>query len=83
MNSSSQAPAHDLPPHTHTSPHRKEVFYFQKMEVSDYNNDVILAAACRADVDKFCKKVEPGEGRIHACLRSNANKLSQQCRCGG
>lgn len=40
---------------------RKEVFYFEKMEVSNYHNDVILAAQCRADVDKFCKDVPPGE----------------------
>lgn len=42
---------------------RKEVYYFQKMEVSNYHNDVILAAACRADVDKFCKNVQPGMTR--------------------
>lgn len=39
---------------------RKEVLYFEKMEVSNFNNDVILAANCRGDVDKFCKNVEPG-----------------------
>ena len=38
----------------------KEVLYFEKMEVSNYNNDVILAAQCRADVDRFCKDVPPG-----------------------
>ena len=26
---------------------QKEVLYFEKMEVTDYRNDVILAAACR------------------------------------
>jgi hypothetical protein len=40
---------------------RKEVFYFEKMEVSNFHNDVILAAQCRADVDKFCKDVPPGD----------------------
>ena len=29
-------------------------------KVNDFRNDVILAAACRDDVDKFCKDVEPG-----------------------
>jgi hypothetical protein len=38
------------------------VFYYQLMEVSDYRNDVILAEACRNDVEKYCKDVEPGEG---------------------
>jgi Golgi apparatus protein 1 len=36
------------------------VFYFEKMEVNDFRNDIILALACRGDVDKFCKDVEPG-----------------------
>ena len=31
------------------------------MEVSDFRNDVILAEACRDDVEKYCKDVEPGE----------------------
>lgn len=30
-------------------------------QVSDYRNDVILAAACREDVEKHCKDVQPGE----------------------
>jgi Golgi apparatus protein 1 len=28
--------------------------------VTDFRNDVILAEACRTDVEKFCKDVEPG-----------------------
>ena len=39
---------------------RDEVFYFEKMEVNDYRNDVILAEACRTDVDKYCKTVPRG-----------------------
>ena len=42
---------------------KDEVFYFEKMEVNDYRNDVILAEACRTDVDKLCKKVPRGAGR--------------------
>ena len=30
------------------------------LQVTDYRNDVILAAACREDVEKFCKETEPG-----------------------
>jgi hypothetical protein len=40
---------------------RQEIFYYQLMEVSDFRNDVILAEACRQDVEKYCKDVEPGE----------------------
>ena len=34
-----------------------QVFYYEKMEISDYRNDIMLAAACRGDVDKFCAQV--------------------------
>ncbi|KAJ9517943.1 hypothetical protein QJQ45_004245 [Haematococcus lacustris] len=59
---------------------QQEVLYFAKMEVSDYRNDVILALACRADVDRLCGEVEPGEGRVHQCLRAHHNQLSEDCR---
>lgn len=58
----------------------EEVLYFQRMEVSDFRNDVLLAEACRPDVDKFCKNVEPGEGRTLACLRVNRAALQPPCR---
>lgn len=48
---------------------KEEVFYFIQMEVSDFRNDLQLATACRQDVDKFCREVEAGEGRVLECLR--------------
>lgn len=33
---------------------------FVAVQVSDFRNDVILAEACRNDVDKYCKKIQPG-----------------------
>jgi hypothetical protein len=36
--------------------------------------------ACRAEMDKFCKDVEPGEGRIIKCLREHDADLSDKCR---
>ncbi|HUN56316.1 MAG TPA: cysteine rich repeat-containing protein [Smithella sp.] len=36
--------------------------------------------ACKADVEKFCKGVKPGEGRIIACLKGNEDRLSQSCK---
>ncbi len=35
---------------------------------------------CKADVDKFCKGIRPGGGRIWACLKSNEAGLSQPCK---
>ncbi len=37
-----------------------EVFYYELMEVTDFRNDVILAEACRNDVEAYCKDTEPG-----------------------
>ncbi|KAI8475756.1 MAG: hypothetical protein J3K34DRAFT_453290 [Monoraphidium minutum] len=59
---------------------QEEVFYYELMEVTDFRNDVILAEACREDVEKYCKDVEPGEGRVHACLRHQINFISESCR---
>jgi golgi apparatus protein 1 len=55
---------------------KEEVFYFMKMEVSDFRNDVMLAEACKLDVVKWCQDVEPGEGRVIECLRNNRCVLS-------
>lgn len=57
-----------------------EVFYYELMEVTDFRNDVILAEACRNDVEKYCKDVEPGEGRVHQCLRFHRDEISDRCR---
>jgi hypothetical protein len=35
---------------------------------------------CDADIDKFCGKIEPGEGRIAQCLVDNKSKVSTSCR---
>ena len=36
--------------------------------------------ACKADVEKFCKDIKPGGGRIRACIKSNKDRLSQECK---
>jgi len=35
---------------------------------------------CRADVERLCSDVEPGEGRIMACLRENKSEVSRACK---
>lgn len=36
--------------------------------------------ACKGDIATLCAGVQPGEGRIRACLRANKEKLSDGCR---
>ena len=35
---------------------------------------------CQADIDKLCKGVEPGEGRVVKCLKGHAEELSPACK---
>jgi len=39
-----------------------------------------LAQVCRGDFQKLCPGVQPGGGRILACLRQHSGSLSQPCR---
>ena len=56
---------------------RREVEYFVRMEVHDFRNDILLAEACRADVDAFCGGVAPGG--VVACLAEHRGALSAAC----
>lgn len=47
-------------------------------EVSTRLKDV--RQACAEDVERFCKDVQPGEGRIAKCLRKHENEISSVCK---
>jgi hypothetical protein len=36
--------------------------------------------ACRPDVERLCKDVKPGDGRIRECLKAHAPELSDGCK---
>ena len=36
--------------------------------------------ACMGDYEKFCKSVEPGGGRIIACLAKETERLTPACK---
>ena len=40
----------------------------------------VLRAGCTADVQRLCANVQPGGGRILACLREHKDALSDQCQ---
>jgi hypothetical protein len=39
-----------------------------------------IAEACRADAQKLCQDIEPGEGNVLRCLRAKTALLSQACK---
>lgn len=44
------------------------------------NSFSIIGRSCGADIDRLCAAVEPGEGRIRACLNANMPKVTPACR---
>ncbi len=38
-----------------------------------------VASGCKAEIEKYCANVTPGEGRILACLYAHEDKLSGRC----
>jgi len=35
--------------------------------------------SCQGDIDKFCAKTQPGQGRLAACLAANKASVSKNC----
>lgn len=61
--------------------HRKDLAPECKKDLEEVREDMKeVKDACKADVDKLCKGVEPGEGRILACLRKNQKSVSAECK---
>lgn len=34
---------------------------------------------CKADIQRLCSKVKPGEGRMMACLKSHSKEMTVGC----
>ena len=39
-----------------------------------------VVIACETDIKQFCGDVQPGEGRIKACMASHMHELSARCK---
>jgi len=39
-----------------------------------------VANECRDDLQKFCSDINPGEGRLMACMDKNEKQLSGRCK---
>mmetsp|Transcript_80957 Transcript_80957/g.188073 ORF Transcript_80957/g.188073 Transcript_80957/m.188073 type:complete len:1097 (+) Transcript_80957:66-3356(+) len=58
---------------------RTEMFRFIRQGVSNIRFALGTYSACVGDVQRFCSKVHPGQGRVHDCLLGNRTLLSQAC----
>jgi len=38
--------------------------------------------ACKPDIARFCSQVQPGQGRIKACMKEHIHELSEPCKEG-
>ena len=56
------------------SPACKEQIDADKEEAQEF------VKACKPDVEKFCKGVAQGKGRIYRCLKANEAQLSPSCQ---
>ena len=39
-----------------------------------------VATACKADVEKLCAGITPGDGKIKACMKEHRKELSPDCK---
>ena len=44
------------------------------------SQEVNKTGPCKDDIEKFCKDVKPGQGRILKCMREHENELSPVCK---
>ncbi|BFI14492.1 golgi apparatus protein 1 [Marchantia polymorpha subsp. ruderalis] len=59
---------------------QNEVFVAEKDAANDYQMDPLLSEKCGADAQAYCSDVSPEGGRVQACLRARASKVTYACR---
>lgn len=56
------------------SPACKENIQIKKEKFQDF------VQACKADEEKLCSDIKPGQGRITRCLKQHEGELSPECK---
>ena len=44
-----------------------------------FADDLRRESPCKADIQKFCKSVRPGKGRLLRCMRQYSRHLTDEC----
>ena len=61
--------------------HREELSPACRARGQEVREHVQLAhEACREDISKYCKEIQPGKGRLLTCLKEHESGLSADCR---
>jgi cysteine rich repeat protein len=53
--------------------------YAQTVPLQFRSEAMVLMQVCHADYHRLCSGVQPGGGRILACLQNHANELGPSC----
>jgi hypothetical protein len=54
------------------------VFCF--VSLFSYSEEINRGGACKSDLEKFCKDVQPGQGRIVQCIKQYEAEFSPACK---
>ena len=54
---------------------RKQLLRIAELQADDYHLDRPLFYACRDAREKFCEKVQAGEGRVFECLFKHKSEV--------
>ena len=61
--------------------HQKDLSVSCKKKLEESKKRLMEAQqACSGDMERFCKDIQPGGGRILKCLRGHTQELSSSCR---
>lgn len=55
------------------------VLLFVNLATAQQNLIETVANGCKAEIEKYCSNVTPGDGRVLACLYAYGDKLSGRC----